>query len=210
MVVIVDCMREWRHMSVGCPRWVVVYTDHRNLEYFQHTKILSRRQARWAEFLSESNFVITYRPGVKNGKADALSRRTDPALEGGDEPQIWMFKPDQLALFEPTNSRVMGITALKDGDELLTRYVMSIRAKEREPIELHKKILEAGLKDDQWMSFKRTLLFSKVYDTLSLEDGLVLYKKRIYILDSNDLKLTVTRHCHDTKVAGHFGRDKTM
>ena len=86
MVVIVDSMREWRHILVGCPRRVVVYTNHRNLEYFQYTKILSGRQPRWAELLSELNFVITYRPGEKNGKADALSRRTDPALEGGDEP----------------------------------------------------------------------------------------------------------------------------
>ena len=60
------------------------------------------------------------------------------------------------------------------------------------------------------MSFKRALLSGKVYDTLSLEDGLVLYKKRIYIPDSNDLKLTVTRQCHDAKVAGQFGSDKTM
>ena len=149
MVVIVDCMREWRHMLVGCPRRVVVYTDHRNLEDFQYTKVLSRRQARWAELLSEFNFVITYRSGEKNGKADVLSRRTDPALEGGDEPQILMFKLGQLAPFGPTNPRVMRITALEDSDELLSRYVMSVRAKEREPIELNKKILEAGLKDDQ-------------------------------------------------------------
>ena len=38
MVVIVDCMREWQHMLVGAPERVVVYTDHRNLEYFQKTK----------------------------------------------------------------------------------------------------------------------------------------------------------------------------
>ena len=50
----------------------------------------------------------------------------------------------------------------------------------------------------------------KVYDTLSLEDGPVLYKKRIYIPDYNDLKLTVTMHCDDVKITGHFGRDKTM
>ena len=160
--------------------------------------------------MSEFNFVITYRLGEKNGKADALLRRTDPALKVGDEPQILMFKPGHLAPFEPTNPRVMRITALKDGDELLSRYIMSVRAKEREPIELHKNILEAGLKDDQWMSFKRALLSGKVYDTLSLEDGLVLYKKRIYIPDSNDLKRTVTRQCHDAKEAGYFGRDKTM
>ena len=43
MVVIVDCFKEWRHMLCGSPNRVVVYTDHRNLEYFQTTKILNRR-----------------------------------------------------------------------------------------------------------------------------------------------------------------------
>ena len=38
----------------------------------------------------------------------------------------------------------------------------------------------------------------------------MLYKKRYYIPNSNALKLTVTRRCHDAKVAAHFGRDKTM
>ena len=116
MVVIVDCMREQCHILVGCPRRVVVYTHHRNLEYCQYTKILNRRQARWAELLSEFNFVITYRPGEKNGKADALSHQTDPMLEGGDMPQISIFTPGQLAPLEPTNPRVMLITAHKDGD----------------------------------------------------------------------------------------------
>ena len=38
----------------------------------------------------------------------------------------------------------------------------------------------------------------------------MLLKNRIYLPDCNDLKLTVTRQAHDAKVAGHFGRDKTM
>ena len=121
-----------------------------------------------------------------------------------------MCKPGQLAPWEPTNPEVMRINALKDGDELLSRYIMSVRTKKRESIELHKRILEAGLKDDQWISFKRALLSGKVFDTLSLGDGLVLHKKSIYISDSNNLELTVTRQCHDLKVAGHFGRDMVM
>ena len=97
MVVIVDCLKEWRHFLQGSPHRVVVYTDHRNLEYFNSTKSLNPRQARWAEVLSSFDFVISYRPGDKNGKADALSRRTDPELEGGNAPQMSMFKPGQLA-----------------------------------------------------------------------------------------------------------------
>ena len=148
MVVIVDCLREWRHMLVGCPQRMVVYPDHRNLEYFYYTKILNHYQTWWAELLSEFNFLITYRHEEKNGKADALSYRTNPVLERGDMQQISMFEPSQLARLEPTNPRVRRITVLKDGNKLLSRYLMSIRAKEREPIELHKKIFKVGLKDN--------------------------------------------------------------
>ena len=82
---------------------MVVNTDHRNLEYCNTTKILNRRQARWAEILPDFDFVITYRLGDKNGKADALSRRTHPELEGGSAPQISMFKPRQLAQLQRDN-----------------------------------------------------------------------------------------------------------
>jgi len=39
---------------------------------------------------------------------------------------------------------------------------------------------------------------------------MVTYERRIYIPDSNALKLMVAHQCHDAKVAGHFGRDKTL
>ena len=352
MVVIVDCFKEWRHMLCGSPNRVVVYTDHRNLEYFQTTKILNRRQARWAEILSEFNFVITYRPGEKNGKADALSRRTDPALEGGSDTPISMFKPGQLAAVERTNQllvqilgqngkvptrstefaagydlysaeevtlkaktrqavsteiailvpsgtygriaprsglalnnsieigagvvdedyrgpikvilinhgkddfivkvgdriaqlvlecivtpdtemvnslpeskkgdqgfgstgvsvvhpRVMAISVIKENPKILTRRIMAVKARERETSPWLAQIREAGKLDDQWMSYKSQLESGKVFDTLSLEDSLMLYKKRYYIPNKNELKLTVTRRFHDAKVAGHFSRDTT-
>ncbi len=38
---------------------------------------LNPRQARWSLFFSRFDFKVTYRPGSKNGKADALSRQFD-------------------------------------------------------------------------------------------------------------------------------------
>ena len=37
-------------------------------------KLQSRRQARWAQFLSQFDFMITYQPGKLGGKPDALTR----------------------------------------------------------------------------------------------------------------------------------------
>jgi len=39
---------------------------------------------------------------------------------------------------------------------------------------------------------------------------MVTYERYLYISDNNSLKLKVTYQCHDAKVAGHFGRDKTL
>ncbi|EKD03262.1 retrotransposon nucleocapsid protein [Trichosporon asahii var. asahii CBS 8904] len=68
---------EWRHYLEGCNVRVEVLTDHRSLEYFLTTKQLNRRQARWAEFMADFHFQISYRPGAKATKPDALSRRAD-------------------------------------------------------------------------------------------------------------------------------------
>ena len=49
------------------------------------TKLLSRRQARWSEFLSRFNFRIIYRLGKASGKPDALTRRSGYLPKEGDE-----------------------------------------------------------------------------------------------------------------------------
>src|SRR5260221_12560664 len=52
-------------------------TDHKNLEYFTTPKKLTRRQARWSEFLSEFNLSIRFRPGRLGAKPNALTWRPD-------------------------------------------------------------------------------------------------------------------------------------
>ena len=75
LMAIVRCFEEWRPHLEGAPTPVQVLSDHKNLEYFMSTKLLSRRQARWSEFLSRFDFQIIYRPGKQGGKPDALTRR---------------------------------------------------------------------------------------------------------------------------------------
>ena len=99
MLAIVEAFKQWEHLLKSVQSTVTVWTDHKNLEYFSTTKVLSRRQARWAEHLAEFDFVIIYRPGTKNVKADVLSRRWDHAPEGGGEkPQMSFLKPGQFRL----------------------------------------------------------------------------------------------------------------
>jgi len=70
---------------------ILVYTNHKNLEYFNITKTLNRRQHRWAEFLQPFNFKVIYREGRLNEKAHALSRRRDYGPEGGSNSEPFTF-----------------------------------------------------------------------------------------------------------------------
>ncbi|KAK3563698.1 hypothetical protein QTP86_034431 [Hemibagrus guttatus] len=71
-------LEEWRHWLEGARLPFLVLTDHKNLEYLRATKRLNPRQACWALFFTRFEFSISYRPGSKNTKADALSRMFTP------------------------------------------------------------------------------------------------------------------------------------
>jgi hypothetical protein len=62
-------------------------------------KLLNRRQARWAQFLSRFDYEIVYRPGKSNGKADVLTRRPGDLPEGGDE----RLKTMEQEVLKPAN-----------------------------------------------------------------------------------------------------------
>ena len=75
LLVIIRCFEEWRPELKGIGLPVKVLTDHNGLEYFMSIKKLTPRQVRWAKFLSEFNFVISYQSGKKNNKANSLTRK---------------------------------------------------------------------------------------------------------------------------------------
>uniref|UniRef100_A0A8C2GHW3 Gypsy retrotransposon integrase-like protein 1 n=1 Tax=Cyprinus carpio TaxID=7962 RepID=A0A8C2GHW3_CYPCA len=79
-------LEEWRHWLEGARHPFQVLTDHKNLEYLKMAKRLNPRQARWALFFTRFDFTISYRPGSKNIKADALSRCHTPE-ENSEEPE---------------------------------------------------------------------------------------------------------------------------
>ncbi|KAL0150076.1 hypothetical protein M9458_054735, partial [Cirrhinus mrigala] len=71
-------LEEWRHWLEGATHPFQVFTDHKNLQYLRDAKRLCPRQARWALFFTRFNFTISYRPGSRNVRADALSRPSEP------------------------------------------------------------------------------------------------------------------------------------
>ena len=75
LLAIIKCMKEWHSELRGLAKPFEILTDHKNLEPFTVKKILTERQVRWSEFLSQFNFRLSYRPGKDAIVPDALSRR---------------------------------------------------------------------------------------------------------------------------------------
>ena len=81
MLAIVRALKKFRAELLGAH--FTIYTDHRTLECFKGQRDLSRRQARWQEFLAEYDFDIRYVKGEENTVADALSRMPEDGNDSG-------------------------------------------------------------------------------------------------------------------------------
>ena len=119
---------------------VKVLTDHKGLKYFMSTKKLTPRQARWAEFLSEFNFKVTYQTGKKNDKADALTQKPNerPANEENkrQEHRMQVLLPPERIKIQPikiTNKPDKGSVKAKLEEGTKATRNESVGAKHEEP-----------------------------------------------------------------------------
>jgi len=84
MLAIVSSLRKNGHYLQGAEHKTTIFSDHQNLTYFKSAISLNRRQARWAEDLTQYNFQIFYWKGSANVKADILSKCPEfTSREGG-------------------------------------------------------------------------------------------------------------------------------
>jgi hypothetical protein len=225
----VDSFKHWRRYLEGAIHQVQVFSDHQNLEYFTTTKVLNRRQARWAQELAGIDFKIYYRPGTQNGKPDALSRRPEyrPEKGGGeDQPITTILHRSHFAsaaradsIFIVSAARLGSIPTRKWSEEFLILvrkagksdpgYHEALVAAEQEaarPVPEGSAVEEeaAFARDEQRTSRKARS------EILGLQDGVVYRKGMLWIPDDHALIRQVLESEHNTKVAGHMGQDKTI
>lgn len=72
MLAIYCCVKSLRHYLHG--QSFVIFTDHKPLMYFIKPLTFSSRLTKWKLYLLEFDFKITYKKGIDNVVADALSR----------------------------------------------------------------------------------------------------------------------------------------
>ena len=70
---IVQALKKWRHYLI--PKELLLYTDHKYLQYLGSQHKLNQRHMKWVEYLQSFTFVIKHKSGVTNKVVDALIRR---------------------------------------------------------------------------------------------------------------------------------------
>src|SRR4029077_7227646 len=85
LLAIYEAFRSWHHYLEGSWNPIDVVTNHKNLEYFSTTKLLTQQQAQWSEFLLQFNMIVCFHSGKLGAKPDVLSTpkrgiRTTPML----------------------------------------------------------------------------------------------------------------------------------
>jgi len=200
LLAIFEAFRNWCHYLEGSASPIDVVMDHKNLEYFSTSKVLSRRQAWWSEFLLQFNLVICFRPGKLGAKLDTLTRRWDIYPKEGDSG---------YAQVNPQNLRLV-FTQEQLSNSLCTTYLEFpvLRAVTIMDVEtLHSDILSALPSDP----IAQVHLADPLDSRWSTDKaGFLRLDGHIYVPDLDDLHLQVLRYRHDHPLAGHFGQNRTL
>jgi len=230
MLVIVRSLEEWRHFLEGVQHPVEIWMDHKNLEYFWKSQNLNRRQARWSLYLSRFDFTLHHKPGRLMGRPDALSRRPDHGAASDNEDvtllEPKLFHARTLNGFSGVSQLFKGSPTLNNlaNSDLLTPELFRVRALEGVVVagpEVHilRDIRDAlagepDLEDPVALAARELL---KVRNTRSarsaewrVDAGLLYFRGKLIVPQDKDLRRRILEQHHDTKVAGHAGRFKTL
>jgi hypothetical protein len=195
MLAIIRGLEEWRHYLEGACHPVEIWTDHKNLEYFRVAQKLNRRQARWSLYLSRFDFTLHHKPGRSMGKPDALSRQADHGSGQGDNDNLTLLSPELFRIHALSGTRLEG-----DERNILREVRCSLHEDTQEESvakaarELRKDKGRGTVKSAEW----------------SESEGLLMFRGKIYVPKDRELRRRIVEQHHDTRVAGHAGRFKTL
>jgi hypothetical protein len=195
LLTIIRCFEQWRAELQSMKTFTNVLIDHKSLKYFMITKKLNRRQIRWAKFLAEFDFKIAYQSEKKNDKAHSLIKRfEDRSNENDDSDDRNKHMHQTILSAKKVDSRIVQeLNDTKKNSELiLFDRVKTVNQENRICIKI-KKVLQKNKKSYDEMLLKR---FKSIENTL-------FFKKKLWVLESDQLKLDIIREIHDQSVSEH-------
>lgn len=205
LLAIVRCFEQWRPELEGTDMPIQVLTDHKSLEYFMTTKKLTRRQARWAEFLAGFNFQVTYRPGKQNEKADSLTRKPGDQPKGNEDDR--QKQQHQLVLpkerIHPEVQKDFEVAVNEEEEEPNPRPIGERIAEAQAEDPFCKKVREM-LRSGQRHSREVSLPHCEVGEDKLYLKGLLL------VPEDEDLRMELLKEIHESPAGGHYGWKKLL
>jgi len=186
-LAVVHALTVWYCYLEG--RKSVVVTDHNPLVYLQTQPTLTRRQAKWAEYLQKFDFEWRYRPGSTN-PTDALSRLPGVTMEVSKETVEDMLLPLQL------RSSIKKRHPLQPGVESEGR----VKAKAATLLQR----CHAGYNEDPWFKEHEHELGDKD------EDGVYRWRGCVRVPHVGTLRQDILSRLHDSPYGGHLGARRTL
>ena len=181
MLSVIQVLEQWRHYLEGARHQFEIWNDHANLQWFIMKQDLNHRQARWAMYLSRFNMLWFYKPGHTMTKPDALSRREDHTVG---------IEDDNKGIIVITPDKIRTTILIADDGDILKQKIFNTTC----------LLNEAGI---QRLCKKNSICEEHdgcLYDTFG----------RLYVPESNILRMEIIQKHHNSSVAGHLGYEKTI
>jgi hypothetical protein len=216
---VIHSLKIWRCYLEGIKFTVV--TDHNPLTHLQTQPNLSRRQARWAEFLQRFDFDWNYRPGRDN-VADPLSRLPSQAVlmsisaKRVRQPNVRLrdFEAGTTGTTAPVTEAVNG--ANNNATDATTNHTRARKPRANkmqtmpqpasDPQRDSDNILEDiqnGYNGDPWFQEEANI------ETLEFRDNLWYKGKQVVVPDIPWVRKGILHELHDAPYSGHTGVLKT-
>jgi hypothetical protein len=195
LLTIIRCFEQWRAELQSIETFINVLIDHKSLKYFMTIKKLNRRQAKWIEFLVEFDFKIAYQSEKKNDKADSLIRRLENrSIDESNDRNNHMHQTILSA--EKIDSRI--VQKLNDTKEDSTIDLF-----------LFDKVKTINQKNTTCITIRNAIrVKKKFFDEILLKkfesiENILFFKKKLWVFESNQLKLDIIRKIHDQSTFEH-------
>lgn len=208
LLAVVHALNAWRCYLEGAAHDFTIVSDHHPLVHLQTQPELSRRQARWVEFLQRFHWKWEYRPGRIN-VADPLSRVFPDPLT----TQLMMLTRRQArAQVEPQQPTPTVPAKRKRAEESQAReapLVPPVSSLGPAPVTGNSSLdllpqLQAAYDQDPWFSDPNHT------SNLRKQDGVWWRGSQIVLPNMEAMRKHILYELHDTPYSGHPGRDKTL
>ena len=193
LFALVTALQEWRCYLEGAA--ATIYTDHQSLQRLMTQPQLNGRQARWLELIWHYQHSIKFKEGVAN-LADPFSRRPDflQSISSGAATYGSPSSPRSCSPFSPKSTEYGDYRAAALHNFETTLQIPGWRV----------QLLE-GYQQDPYYQPGR-----KHNRALKSVDGVWYYRHRLAVPNFGDLRQQLLREAHDSPLAGHQGRTRTL